>query len=471
MSSDNRSPNALQRLFRRGNSPIGSVSTSLLSYISVGMWLTFAAVAAIVASAWGQLSNAFMTNIPLNGLIIAILLTGLGRAVWSNLRCWSTARYLDAIERVVKSPETPTQEDVKRFQKGLVRGASVLNTKQMSDLLENLPQYGHLNISDNDARMVKSKLGFRVSMMRNNNGFLAGILVMLGLLGTFWGLIATIDAVGKAMNGMSSIGGADSTDMSSFLTSIAAPLEGMGLAFSSSLFGLAGSLLIGFFNFLCGGVHNQFIESVSRWIDDRIPRPDANMRKGQKNPKVAGSDELKAWLVGFVQTSIETNKQIAQLVEVVRDATATSLASARNTRNMLSGQRVMEEELKEIRRAHARGLSVVRKEINDRSFELAAKLRRFKDEAEPTPAKADDRTEIEPPLVQRVVDAEPATGSHETRDQISTLVENLQALLEQEDLFAQMRNSAAEADIDLDGLPPSLKRDETGDQAPNPDER
>ena len=456
MSEDQAKDNALLRLLRPKGSADGSISTSVLTYISAGMWVTFAAVAGIVFTGWEQLSTAFITNIPLNGLIVFVALTGLTRSILSNVKCWGTARYLHAIDRVVQAPETPTHAHVEHFKRGLKRQGSVLNTKQFADLLENLPQYGHLNITDNDARMVKSKVGFRVSMMRNNTGFLAGLLVMLGLLGTFWGLLATIDSVGKAMGGMSQIGGTDAADMSGFLSSIAAPLEGMGLAFSSSLFGLSGSLLISFVNFLCGGVHNTFIESTSRWIDERIPRPTAAMNKGKNNPKVAGSDELKAWLVGFVQASIETNRQIAQLVETVREATDTSLSAARNTRNILSGQRAMDDELKELRRAHARGLHTVRKEVNDRAFELSARLRRLATDKDSAPATDEEQPEH---IVRRLAaeaDETPVTAPAEARDQISNLVDQLQVLLEQQDVYTSL---GKRADENLEGLPPSLKDD------------
>ena len=289
----------VSQLFRRmlaGNAikQPGSVSKNVFAYLTTGQWLTLGAVVMIVTLSWEQLSTAFLTNVPLNGLIVSVMLIGVGRAVFSNVKLWRTGAYLHRIDALVESSIEPTEQHVQILRAQLKGAASVLDTKQMSDLLGNLTQVGHLNVTDNDARMIKSKLGFRVSKMRENTGFLAGMLVMLGLLGTFWGLLATIDAVGQAMGGMSNIGNADASQMSSFIGEIAAPLEGMGLAFSSSLFGLSGSLLIGFYNFLCGGVHNLFIESVSRWIDERIPSAPEKAKKAAQSPKVASSDELKA---------------------------------------------------------------------------------------------------------------------------------------------------------------------------------
>lgn len=411
----------------------GSVSKSFFAYLSLGQWLTLGAVSMIVIVSWEQLSTAFLTNIPLNGLIISVMLIGLGRAIASNVQLWRTSLYLHRIDDLVNGGEEPTEAHVTLFRRQLKRSASVLDTKQMSDLLGNLTRYGHLNVTDNDARMVKSKLGFRVSKMRENTGFLAGMLVMLGLLGTFWGLLATIDAVGQAMGGMANIGEADASAMSGFIGKIAAPLEGMGLAFSSSLFGLSGSLLIGFFNFLCGGVHNLFIESVSRWIDERIPAPPEKAKKAQQNPKVANSDELKAWLAGFVQTSLATNQKIVKLIEAMTEITASTLATEKMMRESLQNQAGMQEELLEHRRAYARGLHVVRKEINDRSFDLAARLRRLG---------------AGPVDFGEVTEASQAAGQ-------GTLYSELEKLLQRDDILAALK-------IDDEGLP------QTGIEFPKP---
>ena len=354
----------------------GSISRSALSYLTPGQWFTLGSVAFIVVLSWEQLSTAFMTNVPLNGLIVSIIFIGVARAVFSNVKLWRTGVYLHRIDDLVKSDEQATEQHVQYFRNHLKGSAEVLDTKQMSDLIGNLATVGHLNVTDNDARMIKSKLGFRVSKMRENTGYLAGVLVMLGLLGTFWGLLATIDAVGQAMGGMANISDADPAGMSAFIGQIAAPLEGMGLAFSSSLFGLSGSLLIGFYNFLCGGVHNLFIESVSRWIDERIPSAPKDAKKAAQNPKVASSDELKAWLASYVQSSIATNHQVAKLLDAVADVTRATLATERLARETHNKQSELNGELLEIRRAYARGLSVIRKEVNDRAFDLAARLKR-----------------------------------------------------------------------------------------------
>jgi len=130
-------------------------------------------------------------------------------------------------------------------------------------------------VTDNDARLIKSKLGFRVRTQRASISFMSGLLVMLGLIGTFWGLLLTIGSVGEAMDVIAtqadSLGSSEGSGIGGIIQSISAPLQGMGLAFSSSLFGLAGSLVVGFFNYSCAQAQDSAIEDFSRWIDENIP--------------------------------------------------------------------------------------------------------------------------------------------------------------------------------------------------------
>ncbi|MEZ5596305.1 MAG: hypothetical protein R3E84_07935 [Pseudomonadales bacterium] len=294
--------------------------------------------------------------------------------------------------------------------------------------------------------MIKSKLGFRVSLMRANTGFLAGILVMLGLLGTFLGLLNTIDSIGIAMSSMSSIGDADPEAMSAFLASIAAPLKGMGLAFSSSLFGLSGSLLISFVNYLCGGVHDRFIENCSRWIDDRIPTPSQEARKAEADPKVASSDELKAWLAGFVQTATHTNRHIETLVGSIAEQLTAMQSVMRNNRALFALNKSNHDELKELRRGYARGLSVVRKEINDRAVELSRKLNASRNQGAAVEAIASTTGDT--------IQAAQARTVQESQEQLSMLVDELQTLLEEQQVVQEMR---ARHDDTLQGLPPTLR--------------
>lgn len=293
---------------------------SILRYVPVSIILNFLGVVVLLALGFNTIKTAFLTNVPLNGTIITIMVIGVGMSVAANLRLWQTGLYLDRLEAISKQFRI-RDEEIDSMQSGLQGSARILDCKNMQNLLDNLRNTGSLNVTDNDARMVKSKLGARINRGRDKVTFLSGLLVMLGLLGTFLGLLSTIDAVGEAMAGMASIG-SDSGEgggMSGFISSLAAPLQGMGLAFSSSLFGLSGSLLVGTFQYFSSTAQDLFIESVSRWIDEQIPGMTLANKAGRRpdnGPPVADA-ELKAWIVGFIQTSQNAQRELADVVDAI----------------------------------------------------------------------------------------------------------------------------------------------------------
>lgn len=323
---------------------------SILMYVPKSVLLNFLAVILLVVVGFGTLSDAFLTNVPLNGLIITIMLIGIYMSVSSNLHLWGTGLYLSKLDTIT-SKLGISEEEREKLQLDLKSKASILDCKNMQNLLDNLKNTGSLNVTDNDARMIKSKLGARISRGRARVNFLGGLLVMLGLLGTFLGLLGTIDAVGEAMAGMASIGSDSGEDdgagMSGFISSLAAPLQGMGLAFSSSLFGLSGSLLVGTFQYFSSGAQDRFIESFSRWLDDQIPTIiQANKAAGlsAKSPPVADA-ELKAWIVGFIQTSQNSQRELADVVDAILVSSDASARAIENTEVVLKQQGELAEHL------------------------------------------------------------------------------------------------------------------------------
>ncbi|MGQ7844892.1 hypothetical protein ACUNV4_10465 [Granulosicoccus sp. 3-233] len=321
---------------------------SLARYVPISVVLNFLGVALLVILGFDTLLAAFLTNVPLNGLIIAIMLIGVGMSVTANLKLWMTGLYLNRLGNIAMQFRI-RDEEIASLQKELTRKASILDCKNMQNLLDNLRNMGALNVNDNDARMIKSKLGARINRGRGKVSFLGGLLVMLGLLGTFLGLLGTIDAVGEAMAGMASIG-SDSGDgggMSGFISSLAAPLQGMGLAFSSSLFGLSGSLLVGTFQFFSNGAQDHFIEAVSRWLDEQIPgMAQANKSAGRPSdgPPVADA-ELKAWIVGFIQSSRNTQRELADVVDAILISADASHRAIENNEHLVHQHKVLSESL------------------------------------------------------------------------------------------------------------------------------
>jgi len=115
-------------------------------------------------------------------------------------------------------------------------------------------------------RSLLDSLNLRLDETREISRYLIGLLVFLGLLGTFWGLLSTIESVGTVINSLG-VAGEDSTSMFLKLKEgLKQPLNGMGTAFSSSLFGLSGSLILGFLDIQASQAQNQFYNDVEEWL-------------------------------------------------------------------------------------------------------------------------------------------------------------------------------------------------------------
>ena len=329
---------------------LAGISTKLSSYITPSMIILMAVVIFIILLALDTLMVNVKTNIPLNTAILTLAVYSIIRIFGISFLIYRTALFVRDVEEVIQKDEV-TEEDVDFLKHELENKGSILNMANMWKCIDNMTQYGHPNFTDKDAMLIKSKLGARMRYYRGNVGFIAGILVMMGLLGTFMGLLKTIDSVGVAMASMSNIGGGSDGgigDIGGFIGKLAAPLQGMGLAFSSSLFGLSGSLLIGFFNHLSGAGQNQFIEGFSRWIDDHIPKPGAALKKAAAGPKVPQANDLKAWLAGFVMMSTKTNHKLGMLLTSLAQTAEAARLSAQNTQEVAKQHYQMQDILEQI---------------------------------------------------------------------------------------------------------------------------
>jgi hypothetical protein len=131
-------------------------------------------------------------------------------------------------------------------------------------------------------------IGSRLDEARETGRYLVGLLVFLGLLGTFWGLLQTITSVGGAIDAIDT-GATDNVTMFSDLKAgLAAPLKGMGTAFSSSLLGLAGSLVLGFLELQAGHAHNRFYNELEEWLSGITElTPGGNVSTDQVNRQLS----------------------------------------------------------------------------------------------------------------------------------------------------------------------------------------
>jgi hypothetical protein len=128
---------------------------------------------------------------------------------------------------------------------------------------------GRLAISQQTMRGLLDSIAARLDESRDLARYMTGLLVFLGLLGTFWGLIETVGSVGRVIEGLK-VGGDAASMFDSLREGLGAPLGGMGIAFSSSLFGLAGSLVLGFLDLQSSQAQNRFYTELEDWLSTTV---------------------------------------------------------------------------------------------------------------------------------------------------------------------------------------------------------
>lgn len=195
-----------------------------------------------------QIHVAFMANPALNALIFAVLLIGAVLSIRQVARLFAEVRWVNSIRRQ-EQRITLTEPPVL-----LAPMASLLGEKA-----------GREVISTMTLRSVLDSIGARLDESRDITRYLTGLLVFLGLLGTFWGLLETVGSIGKVIGAMPT-GGDASVLFDELKAGLAAPLAGMGISFSSSLFGLAGSLILGFLDLQAGQAQNRFFYELEDWL-------------------------------------------------------------------------------------------------------------------------------------------------------------------------------------------------------------
>src|SRR5918998_5460486 len=195
-----------------------------------------------------QIWEAFLANPGLNALILGVMAIGIILAVRQVWRLFPEVRWVNTIRQT---------ED------GLVAPTSPVLLAPMAALISNRSSRSLMSVTA--MRSLLDSIGARLDESREIVRYLAGLLVFLGLLGTFWGLIETVGSVGRIIGSLRT--GQDAAVLFDELkTSLAAPLQGMGLSFSASLFGLAGSLIVGFLDLQAGQAQSRFYTELEDWL-------------------------------------------------------------------------------------------------------------------------------------------------------------------------------------------------------------
>jgi hypothetical protein len=210
--------------------------------------LVFVILCALIAFVLqAQIAKAFFANPWLNGLIILSLLVGIILSFHQVIRLFSEVSW---VNKYRANPKLAAS----RAPKLLAPIAAILGDR--SD---------NVAISAQTMRAFLDSLSTRLDESRDISRYLTGLLVFLGLLGTFWGLIETVGSVGSIINNLQ-VGGDAGSVFDALKQGLAAPLGGMGISFSSSLFGLAGSLILGFLDLQTSQAQNRFYTGFEDWL-------------------------------------------------------------------------------------------------------------------------------------------------------------------------------------------------------------
>jgi hypothetical protein len=207
---------------------------------------------ALAAVLYRQIWAAFLNNPGLNGVIFGVLFIGI----------------IFAFRQVSRlMPEVEWVNSFRIADPGLeVRQAPVL-LAPMATLLGD--RVGRMAISQMTMRGILESIGTRLDEARDLLRYMTGLLIFLGLLGTFWGLLETVSSIAHVINSLD-VGPDSGSILENMKSGLAAPLAGMGISFSSSLFGLAGSLVLGFLDLQAGQAQNRFYTDLEDWLSTTV---------------------------------------------------------------------------------------------------------------------------------------------------------------------------------------------------------
>ncbi|NQU60968.1 MAG: MotA/TolQ/ExbB proton channel family protein [Rhodospirillales bacterium] len=195
------------------------------------------------------LQNAFMANVPLNGLIVGVLILG----IVYNFR-----------QVLMLSPEVTWIENFRQNSSPVSEARPPRLLAPMATMVGE--HKDRLSLSTMAMRSLLDGIVSRLDESRDISRYTISLLIFLGLLGTFWGLLETVASIGNVIGGLSVDGGDATTVFSDLKRGLKAPMTGMGTAFSSSLFGLAGSLVLGFLDLQANQAQNRFYNDLEDWL-------------------------------------------------------------------------------------------------------------------------------------------------------------------------------------------------------------
>ncbi len=254
-------------------------------------------VTGVCAALVTRLQDAFAANVGLNGLILGVLLLGI--------------IYIFR-QVIILRPEIDWLQNLVRESQGGLAFPSALSEKRPPRLLAPMAtmlgeRRGRISLSTLSMRTLLDGIQSRIEESHEISRYLIGLLIFLGLLGTFWGLLETINAVGATIADLSGSAADPAALFEEMKRGLQRPLSGMGTAFSSSLFGLAGSLVLGFLELQAGQAHNRFLNELEEWLSGVT-------RLSSAGPVGDGEQSVPAFIQALLEKTADSLDQLQHVI-------------------------------------------------------------------------------------------------------------------------------------------------------------
>ena len=267
-------------------------------------------VAALGFALGRPLSAAFMGNPVVNGVILGILVAGIVYIFRQVMLLNPESDWIDSFRDRLADRDLTAPPG--RSPRLLAPMARMLGARQS----------GRVSLSPTSLQTLLDGIASRLDETRETSRYLIGVLVFLGLLGTFYGLLETVRSVGGVIGGLT----VSANDLARAFTDLKAglesPLHGMSTAFSSSLFGLAGSLVLGFLDLQAGQAQNRFYNDLEEWLSTYT-----RLTSGPSGD--SGDGSMPAYIQALLEQtadSLENLQRILARGEETRVAANTTLA-------------------------------------------------------------------------------------------------------------------------------------------------
>ncbi|MEO1038603.1 MAG: hypothetical protein AAFX09_03580 [Pseudomonadota bacterium] len=273
------------------------------------MLVFLAAVGAVVFILRDTLITAFEANPAINGLILGVLLIGILYTFQQVFSVGPSARWLVRLRESENAAALPAPP-------ALIAPMAALVGETAG---------GETRLSAASSRVVLDSVAARMSESGAFTRYFGRLLIFLGLLGTFLGLLFVVRDVGEAVSAVAATStGASEADAAALMSAIEDPIQGMGTAFASSLFGLAGSLIIGFLELQAGRAQNRFYNEIEEWLSS-ISRLSAAAAPG--SAMAMGEGEMSpAYLGALLEQTTDALDRLATSMERQNRAMETTLS-------------------------------------------------------------------------------------------------------------------------------------------------